>query len=106
VVGRVTAVQAGALTVASVDFAGRASGASGTPTTTTPVTVRTPATTTWTRTTTGTGEDLAVGQCVTALGKTDDTGALTATTIASRPAQDGQCTVGFGRPGPTSTRSP
>jgi hypothetical protein len=110
VVGRVTAVHAGVLTVAAVDFAGRAPGGTAAPTTgateTAPVTVHTSATTTWMRTTTGTAKDLAVGQCVSALGKADDTGAVTATTIASRPAQDGQCTIGFGRGGTTSTGSP
>jgi hypothetical protein len=113
VVGQVTAVRAGVLTVAAVDVAVPApgtTGTSGTPTSdatvTSPVTVRTTATTTWTRTTTGTAKDLAVGQCVTALGKADDTGAVTATTIATRPAQDGQCAIGFGRGGATSTGNP
>jgi hypothetical protein len=94
-------------------IAPRAPGATGTPSTaatsTTPVTVHSSATTTWTRTATGTAKDLAVGQCVTALGKADDTGALTATTIASRPAQGGQCTIGFGfgrGGGATSTGTP
>ena len=111
VVGQVTAVHGAVLTVAAVDFAARGS-STGTPTTgataSTPVTVHTSATTTWLRTATGTGKDLAVGQCVTALGKADDTGAVSATAIASRPAQDGQCTngFGFGRGGATSTGSP
>ena len=112
VVGQVTAVHLGVLTVAAVELAARAPGTTGTPTTgataPTSITVHTSATTTWMRTTTGTGKDLAVGQCVTALGKADDTGAVTATTITSRPAQDGQCTTGFGfgRGGATSTGTP
>jgi hypothetical protein len=58
------------------------------------------ASTTYTRTVAGTPASLVVGRCVTAFGKADATGALTATSIAVRPAVGGQCTGGFrGGPG-------
>lgn len=44
----------------------------------------------------GSASDVVVGVCVLAQGKTDDTGALTARTIAVSPAVDGTCTTGFG----------
>jgi hypothetical protein len=44
----------------------------------------------------GTASDVVVGVCVLAQGKTDDTGALTATTIAVSPAVDGTCVTGLG----------
>jgi hypothetical protein len=40
---------------------------------------------------------LAVGECVTAIGKTDDTGATTASSIAIEAKVDGSCSTGFGR---------
>ena len=93
VAGRITAVAGGTLTVAAVTF-GAGAGSTATPST---VTVSTTSTTTWTRTVPGAARDLAVGQCVTALGTPDDTGAVTASAVASRPATNGQCDDGFTR---------
>jgi hypothetical protein len=38
--------------------------------------------------------------CVIALGKASDTGSIAATSITLRPAENGSCSSGFGRPGP------
>lgn len=54
--------------------------------------------TTVTRRVAGTASDLAVGGCVSAQGEVDDTGAMTATSLALSAATDGQCTSG-GRQG-------
>jgi hypothetical protein len=97
VAGRVTVVTGGTLTVAAVAFGpGAGAGSTATPSTA-PVTVSTTSATTWTRTVPGAAGDLAVGQCVTALGTPDDTGAVTASAVASRPATNGQCDDGFTR---------
>ncbi len=98
--GEVTAVKGSTITVAAMSFAG-GRGASATPSpsakpTTTPVVVTTTATTTYTKTVSASANDLAVGQCVTAVGTADDTGAVTASFIASEPAVNGECTGGFG----------
>jgi Domain of unknown function (DUF5666) len=114
--GLVTAVSGSSFTVESVSFgAGPGAGASGgtaspgaTPTTS-PVTVKTTQATTYTKTVSASSKDLAVGLCVTAIGSANDTGAVTATVIASQPAVNGDCASGFGgfggRPGgsPSST---
>jgi hypothetical protein len=63
-------------------------------------TVRTSSATTYTRTETATAKALAVGLCVTALGKADETGSVAATSITLRPAQNGSCSPGFGGRGP------
>jgi hypothetical protein len=94
--GQVTAVAGSTLTVAAVRL-GPATSSSASPSTS-PVTVATTGATTWTKTVEGSANDLTVGQCVTALGKVDDTGAVTAASISSRPATDGQCDLG-GQPG-------
>jgi hypothetical protein len=60
------------------------------------VTVTWGSSTTFTKLQAGAASDVVVGVCVLAQGKTDDTGALTATTIAVSPAVDGTCTTGFG----------
>jgi hypothetical protein len=100
--GKVTAVAGSTITVAAVAFGGPGSGAANgtaspaaTPSTS-PVTVTTTSSTTYTKTVAGSAKDLAVGQCVTALGHADNTGALTASSIASQPAVNGECAVGFG----------
>jgi hypothetical protein len=74
---------------------------SGSATTTTPTTraVETTGATTYTRTGAATAKALAVGLCVTALGKASDTGSIAATSISLRPAQNGSCSTGFGRRG-------
>jgi len=63
-------------------------------------TVKTSSATTYTRTEAATAKALAVGLCVTALGKADDTGSIAATSITLRPAQNGSCSSGFGGRGP------
>jgi hypothetical protein len=67
------------------------------PAVTTVVTVN--STTTYTKTAAATSSALAVGDCVTAVGTADDTGAVAARTInISKPGPTG-CTAGFGRGG-------
>lgn len=101
--GLVTAVSGSTITVAAVTFGGgrQAGAAAGTASpaatpTTTSVEVTTTAATTYTKTVSAAAKDLAVGQCVTAIGSANDTGAVTATMIASQPAIDGECASGFG----------
>ncbi|MDL9978873.1 DUF5666 domain-containing protein [Microbacterium candidum] len=64
--------------------------------TTRDVTVTFTSSTTVTKQQAGSAADVVVGTCVLALGKTDDTGALTANSIAVSPAVNGACTNGFG----------
>jgi hypothetical protein len=81
--GKVTAVSANGFTVQ--DVAGGS---------TTAVTVN--ASTTYTKTATATASALAVGDCIAALGPADDTGAVTAKTIAvSEPDGTTGCDGGF-----------
>jgi Domain of unknown function (DUF5666) len=98
--GRVTAVDGSTITVAAVSFGGgRGAGGTASPAatpSTSPVQVTTSSTTTYTKTVSAAAKDLAVGQCVTAIGKASDTGAVTATVIASQPAVNGECSTGFG----------
>lgn len=61
------------------------------------VTVTTSARTTYTKTVPTTAKAAAVGTCVTAEGTADDTGAIAATSVAVRPAENGSCTQGFAR---------
>ncbi len=64
---------------------------------TTKITVTTSADTTWSQVTTATAKMIAVGGCATAMGKSDDTGAMTATSLRlSKAAKDGTCATGFG----------
>jgi hypothetical protein len=60
------------------------------------VKVTTTSATTYTKTVKATAKDLAIGQCVTAVGASNDTGAVTATAIASQPPVNGECSPGFG----------
>ena len=93
--GKVTAVNG---TSFSVESSRPQSGsATGAPTTRV---VDTTAATTYLRTAASTSKALAVGLCVTALGKASDTGAIAATSISLRPAQNGSCSSGFGGRGP------
>lgn len=84
--GKVTAVTGSGFVVESAGF--------GQAATTTAVTVTTSSTTTFSRTVTATSKAIATGKCVTALGKTDSTGAVTATSISVRAAENGTCTSG------------
>jgi hypothetical protein len=101
-VGKVTAVNGASFTVESSAPQG-GSAAAGAPTART---VDTSAATTYTRTATANAKALVVGLCVTALGKTSDTGSIAATSIALRPAQNGSCSSGFGRRGAGGNPSP
>ncbi|HEY6423323.1 MAG TPA: DUF5666 domain-containing protein [Pseudonocardiaceae bacterium] len=61
--------------------------------------VTTTATTTFSKTVAADKSALAVGQCVTALGPSDDTGAVTASSISIRQPGPNGCQNGFGGPG-------
>ena len=90
--GKVTAVSAAGFTVSSVR-----PGTSGSGTTTTAVSVTTSSATTYTTTAKATAADVKVGRCLNARGKTDSTGAVTATTVALSTPVDGECGGGFFR---------
>lgn len=80
--------------VSSTGFTVQGVARGSTPAVTTTVTVS--SSTTYTKTTSATSAALAVGECVAAVGPSDDTGAVTAKTIAiSKPGKNG-CTFGFG----------
>ena len=100
VAGQVTAVSGDTITVQeTMRPRGTDTGtATATPTTAT-VTVTTNASTTYTAQKAAAASDVVVGECASALGKADDTGAVTATSISLRPATNGSCTNGFGGPG-------
>jgi hypothetical protein len=93
--GKVTAVDGASFTIESM----RQAGSGATTAVPTAETVKTSAATTYTRTQGANAKALSVGSCVTALGKADDTGSITATSIALRPAVNGSCSSGFGRRG-------
>lgn len=93
--GKVVAVTSDGFTVQSETFARAGSTATTAPTTRT-VAVSTSPTTTYTRTVAATAAAARVGSCVTALGTTDQVGAVSARSIAVRPAVNGMCTQGFG----------
>lgn len=80
--GEVTAVSASGFTVDSAR-----PGSDNTAST--KVTVR--GTTTYSQQAKGAASDVKVGGCMTATGKTDDTGAITATAIQLSPAENGEC---------------
>jgi hypothetical protein len=90
VFGKVGSVSGSTFTVASTAF-GTAKSQTYTVTTT--------AKTTFTEEKVVRASAVKVGKCATAAGKTDSTGAVTATTIALRPAVGGKCTFGAGRAG-------
>ncbi|MET3963042.1 hypothetical protein ABIE44_002976 [Marmoricola sp. OAE513] len=99
-VGEVTAVSAGGFTVKSSvpQLDGSAPSAGSTPKVSeTSVAVTVSSATTYTTTGKATAADVKVGSCLRAQGETDDTGAVTAKTIALSPAVDGECTSGFRR---------
>jgi hypothetical protein len=88
--GKVTNVSSTGFTVAS---ASRPT-SGGTSDATKAVTVVTSAKTTYSSTEKATSSAVKVGRCVTSQGKADDTGAITATSIAVTDPVDGEC--GFG----------
>ena len=59
-------------------------------------TVDVDASTKYSQTVATTSKALAVGQCASATGRADDTGAVTATSIRVSPPTNGNCTIGFG----------
>jgi hypothetical protein len=96
-IGTVTDVTGTSFTVAALAFdRPPATAAPQATPSTRAVTVTTAGATTYRKTVAGSAKDLEVGQCVQALGTADDTGAITATSISTEPAVDGQC--GGGRP--------
>ncbi len=102
VAGLVTAVSGDTITVQETMRArgdGTASSTATVSPTTATVTVTTTSSTTYTAQKAGAAADVAVGSCASALGKADDTGAVTATSITLRPATNGSCTTGFGGAG-------
>ena len=105
-VGEVAAVSADGFTVSSTTpTRGQDSDSSADPV---EVTVTVSGDTTYTATADATAAAVKSGVCVAAQGDTDDTGALTATSISVTKAVDGECTTGFGggmggsRPGAAS----
>jgi hypothetical protein len=94
--GKVTAVNGSSFTIES----SRPQNGSGTTAVPTTRTVQTSAATTYTRTEAASAKALVVGLCVTALGKSSDTGSIAATSILLRPAENGSCSSGLGRRGP------
>jgi hypothetical protein len=70
-------------------------GSSDSAATTTTVTVTSK--TTFSTTAKATAAAAKVGRCATAMGKTDDTGAVTASSISLSDPVDGECTAAFGR---------
>lgn len=98
--GQVTAVSGATITVTTSQRAGATATAA-------PITVLTTGSTTYLKSATASANDVKVGECATALGKADSTGAITATAVSLRPATNGECTTGFGGPrrGPGSTAS-
>jgi Domain of unknown function (DUF5666) len=100
--GKVTAVNGATFTVESSRPQGGGAATTAAPGAAVPTTetVETSAVTTYTRTKSANAKALAVGLCVTALGKASDTGSIAATSIILRPAENGSCSSGFGRRGP------
>jgi hypothetical protein len=94
-VGEVTAVSGGRLTLTEtvrLFDGGTAGGPTASPTTTTrTVTVSYTSATEFLATTKATASAIKVGGCVRALGRADDTGAITASSLALSPAVSGSC---------------
>ena len=97
-IGEVTATSSGSFTL-NRTMPGRPGGETSTAAPTasassTPVTVTYQADTSFLTTTKATAAAITVGSCVRATGDTDDTGTLTATTLALSTPTDGSCTSG------------
>jgi hypothetical protein len=90
-IGKITAVNGAGFTVESA----RPPAGTDTSAATTTRTVQTAATTVYTRRRSASAKALVVGRCITALGKADDTGSITAASIAVRPSENGSCSTGF-----------
>lgn len=96
--GSVVSVDSGSFVVREVFPADPAGRRQGTPSATSlaspaglTVTVHLTAATTFTQRVRGTAKDIVTGRCVTAFGARDDTGAITATSLALSSATNGQC---------------
>ncbi len=87
VIGEVTAVSATGFTVAAQQPGSED---------VSDVTVTVSATTTMSATADATASDVAVGRCITSDGEADETGAITATSIAISDSVDGECAAGAG----------
>lgn len=103
--GKVTALSGGTITVEeTVRVRGQGTAtSSATAGTQRTVTVTTSGSTTFTADKAAAATDVTVGECATALGKADDTGAVAATAISLRPATNGSCTGGGGGRGGSGT---
>ncbi|GAA1879871.1 hypothetical protein [Lapillicoccus jejuensis] len=95
--GSVTAVTGSGFTLTPVARGGAGSTASSG--IAAPVTVATSSSTTYDVVEAGTSSDVKVGECVTAQGKADDTGTVSATALSLRPAVNGSCTMAGRRGG-------
>ena len=93
VIGEVTAVGAGTVTVAALDVAPGAGDGAGS---STEQTLSVDATTEVVTTVSATADDVVEGACLTARGEADDLGAVTAESVALSDPVDGSCTAGFG----------
>ena len=94
-VGEVTAVSSGSFTVSETRRAFDRTGSSPSPSpsaSTRPVTVTFTSGTTFEKTAKATAKAIKVGGCVRAFGRADDTGAVTATSLALSTAVNGVCT--------------
>jgi Domain of unknown function (DUF5666) len=100
--GKITAVNGASFTVES------ARPPAGTDTSAAPTTrtVQTAAGTKYTRSRTASAKALVVGRCITAQGKADDTGSITAASIAVRPSENGSCSTGFSGRAPGGSPTP
>lgn len=95
--GKVTAVTGSGFTVDSA----APSGSSATPAPTSrPTQVTTSADTVWTASRKATAEAVAVGRCVTSIGRADSTGAIAAASITVSSPVNGECSTGFPGGGP------
>ncbi len=103
--GLVSAVNGNVVTVQETLRQGRGTGSTATSgsanasPTATSVAVTTTPSTTYLKQVAATSADVKVGECATALGKTDDTGSVAATAVTLRPATNGSCTAGRGGAG-------
>ncbi|WP_045875156.1 DUF5666 domain-containing protein [Pseudofrankia sp. DC12] len=93
--GTVTSVSGSTFEVKGVARA-RAANSTASPALATTTTVTIGSSTTLQRTEAATPSALVVGECLTAIGKADDTGAVTATAISVAPAGRQGCATGFG----------
>ena len=93
--GEVTAVTDGGFTVRPVRF-GMPGGEQGAEPQTQDVAVTATDATTVTKTVPAAADAVQPGVCVTATGEADSTGSVAATSISVRPAENGECTGGFG----------